>query len=223
MSLKRFKWLFIVLLIFLGACAPTKISATVIASSTSEGSPTKQSTSTSTPGVPTDTPEVLPTPTKPPIATFTPEPSPTEALMITSTPVVLTPTCTNRATLVRHLSFADGSSIYSGLYFGKSWRIQNTGSCTWTTSYSFVFVSGEQMNAPAETPLASDVLPGNTIDIQILMQAPEVANAYLGSWMLRDPNGTLFGIGEAADQPIVVSIVVKYKNTKDKFPVPECS
>jgi hypothetical protein len=220
MILKRYKWLIIVILLLLGACSPRNIPANAL--STGEGSPTGHSSSASEVVILTDTPEPSPTLATPPTATFTPAPSPTETPASTSTTVAVTPACINRATLVRHLSFADGSSIINGLFFGKSWRIQNTGTCTWTTSYAFVFASGEQMSAPAETLLTRDVPPGDTIDIQILMEAPDVANAYTGNWMLRDPNGALFGIGDIGDQPIVIKIVVKYDTNQERKYPPEC-
>jgi hypothetical protein len=54
------------------------------------------------------------------------------------------------------------------------------------------------------------------------MRSPDVANPYTGDWMLRDPDGILFGTGESADQPIEVQIVVKQRSTKDFHPFPEC-
>jgi hypothetical protein len=222
MNSKRFKWLIIVIVFLLGACSPKDIPATIFADPTVIGSPVSVQTMVSEMVMPTHTPEPSPTSTIPPTATLTPKPVSTEEPTITSKAVAVVPACTNRATLVRHLSFSDGSSILSGYYFGKAWRIQNTGTCTWTTAYALVFSNGEQLNAPAETPLTREVPPGDTIDIQISMKAPDIANEYIGTWMLRDPNGTHFGTGEAADQPIVVNIVVKKYNDKDKFPAPEC-
>jgi hypothetical protein len=222
MLLKRFYSLILVVSFLLSACSSKNATPTANANPAGGSSAAGQSTPTAEVVLPTNTPEPSPTPTIPPTATFTSAPSPTEAPVLTSTSVAVVPTCTNRATLVRHLSFADNSSIYNGRFFGKAWRIQNTGTCTWTTAYAFVFASGEQLSAPAETPLTRDVPPGDTIDIQILMRAPDVANTYTGNWMLRDPNGVLFGTGEMADQPIDVQIVVKYPSTKDFHPFPEC-
>ncbi len=65
------------------------------------------------------------------------------------------------------------------------------------------------MGAPAETPLSNDVAPGETIDINLIMQAPFEEKNYTGNWMMRDATGGLFGIGETADQPIKISIIVK--------------
>jgi hypothetical protein len=222
MSSNRFNWLLIVIVSLLGACSSKNILATANADPTVIGSPVGVHTMVSEAAIPTNTPEPSPTSTIPPTATFTPKPVPTEKPTITSKTVSVIPACTNRATLVRHLSFSDGSSISSGFIFGKAWRIQNTGTCTWTTAYALVFASGEQLNAPPETPLTREVPPGDTIDIQISMKAPDIAKEYIGTWMLRDPNGTLFGTGETADQPIVINIVVKKPIEKDKFPAPEC-
>ena len=222
MSSNRFNWLLIVIVFLLGACSSKNILATDNADPTVIGSPVGVHTMVSEAALPTNTPEPSPTSTIPPTATFTPKPVPTEEPTISSKTVAVVPACMNRATLVRHLSFSDGSSISSGYIFGKAWRIQNTGTCTWTTAYALVFASGEQLNAPAETPLTREVPPGDTIDIQISMKAPDVANVYIGNWMLRGPDGILFGTGEAADQPIVINIVVKKIIQKDKFPAPEC-
>jgi hypothetical protein len=222
MILKRFKCLFIVMLVFLSACTAKNAPATTDDTPTGGSLSNEPGISTSKAVILTNTPEPSPTPTVPPTATFTPEAAPTEPTKDTSTPLAALPACINRASLVRHLSFGDGSSIFSGSFFGKAWRIQNSGTCTWTTAYALVFSSGEQLDAPAETFLPHYVKPGETIDIQILMKSPDVANSYSGNWMLRDPNGALFGTGELADQPIEVQIVVKNPSTKDLHPFPEC-
>jgi len=222
MILKRFKYLMIVIFVFVSACSAKTVSPTIDVVNTGGRSSTEQSPSSSEMPAATNTTEPSPAPTLAPTPTSSPEPSPTEQPAMTSTPVVEIPVCTNRATVVRHLSFANGSSILTGMFFGKAWRIQNTGTCTWTTDYSFVFASGEQLGAPAETPLLHEVRPGDTIDIQVTMVSPDVANSYTGDWMLRDPNGILFGTGETADQPIEVQIVVKQRSTKDFHPFPEC-
>ena len=213
------------MVLLLGACSSKNILATDNADPTVIGSPVGVHTMVSEAALPTNTPEPFPTSTIPPTATFTPKPIPTEEPTRTSKAVAVVPKCTNRATLVRHLSFSDGSSISSGFIFGKAWRIQNTGTCPWTTAYALVFASGEQLNAPAETPLTREVPPSDTIDIQISMKAPDVANVYIGNWMLRDPNGVLFGTSDASDQPFLIKIVVKYKiinNAKDRAFTPGC-
>ncbi len=219
--LKKGFYIIVLLSFFLSACS-TKSGPSGSNTNVPGKNPTDAlSTPTAVAATPTDTPEP-PTPTSVPTATDTIVPTATEKPIDTTTPVPATPACTNQATLVRHLSFADNSKIDSGLFFGKIWRLQNTGTCTWSNGYAFVFSNGEQMNAPAETPLSQEVPPGETIDIKLLMKAPDVANTYSGNWMLRDANGVLFGTGANADQPIEVIIVVTYPSTKDFHPFPEC-
>jgi hypothetical protein len=222
MYLKRFYLLTIAMLLFVSACSTKNTPVTTNAGPTVESLSAGQSTPTTALVILTNTSEPLPSLTLAPTSTYTPEPSPTVAPVMTSTPEATIPICTNRATLVRHLSFSDNSSVTNNSYFNKAWRIQNSGTCTWTTSYAFVFASGDQLSAPAETHLQHDVLPGETIDIQISMKSPDVANAYSGNWMLCDPNGVLFGTGETADQPIAINILVKKFVEKNKFPAPEC-
>jgi hypothetical protein len=219
---KRMKRLFSVIVFLLGACSSGNTPAITNPNPTVTSSPVGVHTMTSEMVMITSTPEPPPTSTVPPPATFTPSPSPTDEPTATLKTAAIVPACTNRATLIRNLSFSDGSSILSGFIFGKAWKIQNSGTCTWTTAYAVVFASGEQLNAPTETALNRDVSPGDTIDIQLRMKAPEIANSYTSSWMLRDPNGVLFGTGESANQPLQVIIVVKNPSTKDFHPFPEC-
>jgi hypothetical protein len=222
MLLKRGFYLAILSIFILSACSNNKIPSTQhpVASSSQT---VVIFPSTSDIESATQTPEPSATPTSEPSPRFTPESVPTEIPINPTTTIAAVPACINRATLVRHLSFADDSKIQTGFYFSKAWRIENSGTCTWTTAYMFVFSGGEQMNAPDETPIPHEVAPGETIDIQIMMRSPDVANLYIGDWMLRDPSGALFGTGENADQPFPIKIVAKYNTSKDKFTVPECS
>jgi hypothetical protein len=222
MVFKRNSILVIAILFLLSSCSTEKTPSTTNISPSGESVSAVQSTPTAAMAAPTQTPEPAPTQSTLPTAPATPEPTQAQQLQPTATPIPVTPACTNRATLVKHLSFSDNSSINSNSHFNKAWRIQNTGTCTWTTAYAFVFASGDQLSGPAESALPHDVLPGETIDIQISMKTPDVVNAYTGNWMLRDPNGALFGTGEAADQPIAINILVKKSSEKDKFPAPEC-
>ncbi len=218
---KKFTMLLLIA-ILLSACSPKNANTDPNTSRTSATEAVLQVSATVAEPAATNPPPPSATLTSLPTATLTPVPPPTEIPADTATPIPPTPACTNKAALVKHLSFSDNSTIYSGLFFGKSWRIQNTGTCTWTTAYAIVFASGEQMNAPAETLLPHEVAPGETIDIQLLMKAPDVANTYTGNWMLRDSNGVQFGVGELADQPIDCKIIVKLPSTKDFHPFPEC-
>ena len=160
------------------------------------------------PGVntPTGVP-VLPSVTLPPtntaIPTLTPLPS--------ATPVP--PTATNvpvpcdRAGFVDDITIDDNTEIPAGTTFVKTWRLKNTGTCTWTSSYALIFYSGDAMSGPAAAPLTSaTVPPGSTIDVSVTLIAPLTTGTYRGEWRLRNSVGGTFGIGTLADQSFWVQI-----------------
>ena len=96
----------------------------------------------------------------------------------------------------RNINFA---GLAPGATFTKTWRLKNSGSCTWTTSYSIVFYSGAQMGAPTSVSFPYAVPPGQTVDLTVNMVAPVAEGEYRGFWILRNASGGLFGIGTAAD------------------------
>lgn len=154
---------------------------------------------TATPTIPIPTP--VPTPTRRP----TPSPAQTGDQAVPS-PL---PTCLNRAMLVSHLTTSPNTMFHPGQSIAKIWRVKNAGTCTWTLQYALVFSGGQPMEAPMEIPLQQEVKPGEEIDLRVDMVAPANAATYIGYWMLRDEAGNLFGIGENADQPLEVAILVE--------------
>jgi hypothetical protein len=142
-----------------------------------------------------------------PISTTTPVPptstpgSPTK----TTTPVAI---C-NIGKFVKDVTIPDGTEFGAGATFTKTWRIQNVGTCTWTTAYDLVFVSGSAMNAPAVIPLTANVAPGQTVDLSVTMKAPDTSGDYTGFWMLRNQNDARFGVGANAATSLWVKIKVK--------------
>jgi|GEM_PF-1790467 len=144
---------------------------------------------------PTDTPE-------PPTA----EPSPTATATPTHTPEP--EGCTNRIGFVADVTVPDGADFDPGEAFTKTWRLRNDGTCTWTSSHSLVFSHGDAMGGPAELPLPAVVNPGQTVDLSVDLVAPDDPGGYKGFWMLRDPSGVLFGLGEDGDVAFWVEIEV---------------
>ena len=152
----------------------------------------------------------IPTPTS--IPTIAARPLPMATVLPTA--VVATPTsgkCTHNMTYVADVTVPDGQQFSPGSYFTKTWRIKNSGTCTWTTNYTFDFVSGNQMNGWRQ-PLPKTVYPGDTVDISINMTAPNTPGSYQGNWQLKDPFG--YGIGT----PIWVKIVVPGSSVPTAIP-----
>jgi hypothetical protein len=90
----------------------------------------------------------------------------------------------------------------------KTWRLRNTGTCSWTTAYSLVFTGGDQMGAPAAISLPRSVIPGQIIDLSVNMIAPAFSGTYRGAWELRNLSGKLIGTGATFSDPIWVQVKV---------------
>jgi hypothetical protein len=92
--------------------------------------------------------------------------------------------------------------------FVKIWRIKNIGTCSWTTSYALVFVSGDLMSGPSAAALGRNVNPGETIELPVTLNAPNKNGNYRGYWKLRNASGVLFGFGAQADTAFWVDVNV---------------
>ncbi len=99
------------------------------------------------------------------------------------------------AQFVADVTIPDGTTLAPGATFVKTWRLQNAGSCTWTTSYAVVFTGGDQMGSPAVISMPSSVAPGATVDISVNLTAPSSNGHFRGNYELRNASGGLFGIG----------------------------
>lgn len=123
------------------------------------------------------------------------------AIMIPTEPVSDPPPatepvgCVDQAGFIADLTVPDDTEFEGGGAFVKSWRLQNTGTCTWTSSYSLVYSHGDQMSGPAVVPLMGAVAPGGTIDLSVSLVAPGTPGTYQGFWKLRNSGGLLFGLG----------------------------
>lgn len=122
----------------------------------------------------------------------------------------LTPTedACNRAHFVDDVTIPDGSEIFAGNTFVKTWRIQNVGTCTWTTAYKLVTYSGDDLGAPSETALTASVPPGGSIDISVTLTAPSTDGDYQQNFKLKSDTGYLFATGTSYQAPLFVEIKV---------------
>ncbi|HNT55245.1 MAG TPA: NBR1-Ig-like domain-containing protein [Anaerolineaceae bacterium] len=150
-----------------------------------------------------------PTPVEP--ATAVPSPAVTQ--IPTLAPTAAVPTITPTPQICDRGSFVsetipDDTSYLPGTSFVKTWRLKNNGTCTWSTAYSFVFVSGDAMGATTAIPLPASVAPGATVDLTVTLTAPATPNTYRGEWMLQNASGVRFGLGDKADKKFWVQIIV---------------
>ncbi len=164
-----------------------------------------QSASMSTSTPPVISPTAAETP--PPTVTATLPP----AVAATATPGVLataTPRC-DEARFDSDVTVPDGTEFLPGTTFRKTWRIRNTGSCTWTTGYAIVFDSGNAMGAAAAYALPGNVPPGSTVDVSADFVAPPSPGDYTSNWKLRNSAGVKFGLGATGANAFWTKIKVR--------------
>ncbi len=140
---------------------------------------------------PTSAPTTAPSVTPLPSATLGALPTQAQPLLL-PTNTSLAGSC-NNSMFIKDVTIPDGTLINAGQVFVKTWRIQNTGTCAWTTDYKLTFVGGEKMGAET-VKLTAAVQPNQEFDISISFTAPTGKTGDLRStWQIASSDGKLFG------------------------------
>ncbi len=119
---------------------------------------------------------------------------PTLTLAPTNTiaaPPTNTPSPCNNALYISE-TVPDGTEFDVGESFTKTWRLKNTGTCTWNTNYKLKFSSGDQMGGPSSQNLSMAVGPNEQVDFSVNLKAPASVGTYKGVWQIVDDNGGTF-------------------------------
>jgi uncharacterized protein YkwD len=101
--------------------------------------------------------------------------------------------CRDGAVFVEDVTYPDNTRVSSGEKFTKTWKLQNTGTCTWS-EYTVAFVSGERMGAPDTVPVPETATKA-TVDISVELTAPSADGSYTGNYELRNAAGEVVPIG----------------------------
>jgi hypothetical protein len=104
-----------------------------------------------------------------------------------------TPSCRDAAVFVEDVTVPDNTRVEAGETFTKTWKLQNTGSCTWT-DYTIAFVSGDKLDAPDSIAVPETEM-SSTVDVSIDLVAPPEDGAYTGNFELRDAEGEVVPLG----------------------------
>lgn len=136
--------------------------------------------------------ELVPVPTPQPTP-VTPEP--TQEVILPPAP------CVDGMAFVRDLNLDDQNMtapppVSPGTPFQKGWRVRNSGTCTWDSSYLLTPTGGNVPQAGMggrPTPVQGIVAPGATYDFYVDLVAPLTPGVYQGFWTMRNPRGLLFG------------------------------
>ena len=170
---------------------------------------------------------LTPQPTAIPPTATEPIPSPTPLPSATATKVKPTPTKTeiplpcSKAKFVADVTVPDGTEMKPNQSFVKTWRITNAGSCTWTSSYQLIYVSGNQMSAPASVGFPKNVPPGSSVDLSVQLVSPNSSGDFTTRFKLKADDGTIFGVGDK-DSHLTVVIKVAAQPTKPSLPTTGC-
>jgi len=135
---------------------------------------------------PTNTPSPSPFPTLPP-------PSPIATISFaSSTPLTGGSSACDNSAYMSDITIPDGTTIKAGEKFTKTWRLFNSGTCNWSTSYKLAFDSGDLMSGGA-TSLPAAVPSGSQVDISVVLTAPTSNGTFKGNWRMQNASGVGFG------------------------------
>lgn len=139
-------------------------------------------------------------------ASLTPEAAvqPTDTAAPTNNPFEATPTdiTCDDAIWVSDVTVPDGTQMTPGQDFVKTWKIKNTGSCTWGTGYTLIHGYDEKLDGIAE-PLTTAVAPGEEVEVSVRFKASTNAGEHRSYWRMQNASGSAFG------EFFYVSIVVR--------------
>jgi hypothetical protein len=86
----------------------------------------------------------------------------------------------------------DDTTFSADEAFVKTWTLKNIGTCSWTPSYTLVFVSGDALDGPATVALTGNVNPSQTVTLTANLKTPGSNGTYHGNWGLRNAAGVTF-------------------------------
>jgi len=196
----------ILLALLIGACAPATSSAPtpdVAAISTAAAQTVIAGISATAAAAASLTPQASPTPE----ATETPALPPTFTVTVvfgvTPGPIGTPLGLCNDAQWIADINVPDGTQMAPGQDFLKTWKIRNTGACTWGAGYKVIYGGyNDKMNG-TPAALGTTVTPGQDVEVSVQFKAPTKAGQYLSAWRMADPNSYAFG------QFFFVKIVVR--------------
>ncbi len=104
------------------------------------------------------------------------------------------------------VNIPDNTPMSPGQDFVKTWKIKNTGACTWGEGYKMVFSYGDEMKGVAQ-PLGAAIAPGQDVDVSVQFTAPDLPGTYFSVWTLQNAKGIPFQGND--NKALYVQIVVQ--------------
>ena len=104
------------------------------------------------------------------------------------------------------VNIPDNTTMSPGQEFTKTWKIKNTGACTWGEGYKMVYSYGEKMDGVAQ-PLGAAIAPNQEVDVSVQFTAPDLPGTYFSVWTLENAKGIPFQGND--NKALYVQIVVQ--------------
>jgi len=146
----------------------------------------------------------------------TPAATPSQSIEFTATPTPSLATATATPTLspapcnlAQDLLPAQVSTRSPGEPFAHIWRLRNIGSCTWSSNYAITWTSGELYASPLRIEIGASVSPGEVVELNVPMLAPEIIGDYLSVWAFVNPQGQRVDIVARMDDLLTVTVRVR--------------
>lgn len=145
----------------------------------------------------------------------TPSPAPTAITAPTSS------ACVDSAMFISDVTIPDNTVFMPNAPFTKTWRLKNTGTCTWDGNYLVAYISGSTMSQQPGYWIMSQgqiVSPGQMLDISVGMTSPVENGGYASYWGLKKRDGGFMPIqGGANGNSFFVKIKVNNGTVEGKI------
>lgn len=100
--------------------------------------------------------------------------------------VYATDECVDGVELVTENGLPEDATVAPGEEVTATWEIRNSGDCTWTDAYSWVFTGGEPVTVLSTGSIAT-VGPGESTEVTVVFVAPTEPGQYAAQWQLQSP------------------------------------
>jgi len=168
----------------------TEVAQTISAELTQVALLTPSPTATSEP---TATPQPLPTQALPPAPT-----SPSGTGLLPTLPAA----SPDNATWIADVTVPDETLFAKNSKFTKTWKVENSGTTTWNSSYALIYIDGAPIPENTIISIVNEVKPKVQVELSVVLQAPASDGTYTVWFRMMNDKGQLFG------DPLYVKFIV---------------
>lgn len=142
---------------------------------------------------PSPTLPLPPTATLPPVSTQALPAAPTSPSGAPALAPTLSLQSPDNAIWIADVTVPDDTVYWKNETFTKTWKIENSGTTTWDTTYKLVYVDGPILGETLVVSITTPVKPANQIEISIPMKAPETLGTKKTWFRMMNGKGQFFG------------------------------